>query len=190
MCVRVFIDFCASTRRLFPAVDAKYGKVFVKHERDRERAEAELSALVRLRYVAHSHCLVGYLLCRGVPGVATLLHTEFNYGARMFVFPLLEPWMLEMHAQSLERVNMFCRQLFEVRVIFVCLVSFLQSGSYRHLHLCMSTASLIGTFTLATSSTTPRQTTDFGLSGFCDGRHEFGGVGTDGVLTGCVSSTD
>ena len=48
--VRMFTGCCTSTRHLFHAVDAKFGKVFVKRERDRERAEAELSALVRLRY--------------------------------------------------------------------------------------------------------------------------------------------
>ena len=98
----------------------------MKRERDRERAEAELSALVRLRYAsrvgAHSQRLIVHLFHRDVPGVATLLHTELNCGDRVFVFPLLESWTLEIHAQSLDRVRVFCRQLFEVRVVFVPLV--------------------------------------------------------------------
>lgn len=95
--------------------DVKHGEVFVKREHDKSRAEAELSTLVRLRFVMCISCSWLTELSRGIPGVVELLHTELHNGDRLFVFPVLKRWKPRMHAQSLARVQQFCRQLFEVR---------------------------------------------------------------------------
>lgn len=92
--------------------------MFVKREHDQVRAEAELYALVRLRFVEACMVLQWWLTTlseRGIPGVAALLHTEIHDGDRLFVFPVLKRWKPRVHAQSLDRVWQFCRQLFEVR---------------------------------------------------------------------------
>lgn len=118
-----------------------------------------------------------------MPGVATLLHTETDGGDRLFVFPLLEPWRLEMHTQSLERVQLFCLQLFEVRE---CVP--------RSLFTCSQALALIHEHSIAHRDLHPDNilydakadqvvVTDFGLAAFVGkGHRAFGGVGTDGAL--------
>lgn len=94
--------------RTYTDLSDLHGIVFVKTVESTEEAEAELTALVRLK---------------GVPHILPLLDTYVYHSnaARVFVFPFRTPWKLQSWAVSLKRVQYCIVQLLKVRYYFLCI---------------------------------------------------------------------
>lgn len=120
-----------------------------------------------------------------------LLHTEIDNGARLFAFPIFKKWKPRLHAQSLDRIRTFCRQLFEVRCVFCGAPPYvptrpLQTLEVMHAH-SLAHRDLHPGNLLYDRSADRILLTDFGLSAYCaPGRHFFGRVGTEGPTRYCL----
>lgn len=159
----------------------------MKRERDRERAEAELSALVRLRY---NNMLVNCHASLAVRSAEAFLASQLcsTQNSTVVIAYLCSPCSSRGPCQCTHSRLTVCVCFAGSCSRFVCRVS--------PLCLCLFTGSqalaLIHEHGIAHRDLHPGNIlydakadqvviTDFGLAGFCNGLYEFGGVGTDGA---------